>query len=130
MSVRYLTASELYEINVQILDGDTLVRDLNLLNSAARRPLLSFYGEPQFPTIIDKAAAMMESLAYHHVFMDGNKRTAIRAVALFLEYNGYHPTWAAGDAYAFALQVAQGHVELAAISDWIASHSQPAPPTP
>lgn len=122
--VRYLSASELYAINHKVMDGDTLVRDLHLLNSAARRPMLSFFGQPQFPTVLDKAAALLHSMAYHHIFMDGNKRTALQAVTLFLDMNGYEATWDQPTEYAFILDVAQGIHDIPHIADWLARHTR------
>jgi death on curing protein len=125
--IRYLTASELYNINVEILDGDTLVRDLHLLNSAARRPMISLFGQPQFPTLIDKAAALLHSLAYHHLFMDGNKRTALQAVTIFLNLNGYDLTWDRQTEYDFILDVAQGKYDVPAIAEFITPYMHPLP---
>src|SRR5688572_15827723 len=85
--IEYLTASDLYNLNDEVTGGHTYVRDVHLLNSAAKRPAIVVFGEEQFPTLIDKAAALLHSLAYHHLFADGNKRTALRAVTLFLEKN-------------------------------------------
>lgn len=123
--IRYLTASELYNINVEILDGDTLVRDLHLLTSAARRPMITLFGQEQFPTLIDKAAALLHSLAYHHLFMDGNKRTALQAVTIFLNLNGYDLTWDAQTEYAFILDVAQGKYDVPAIAAFLAPFLRP-----
>jgi death on curing protein len=117
--IQYLTASDLYNINVAILDGDTLVRDLHLLDSAARRPQITLFGEAQFPTLLDKAAALLHSMAYHHVFMDGNKRTALQAVTMFLNLNGYDLTWNRQTEYAFILDVAQGKYDVPAIADYL-----------
>lgn len=124
--IHYLSASDLYNINSDIMDGNTLVRDLHLLNSAARRPAISLFGEQQFPTIIDKAAAMLHSLAYHHLFVDGNKRTAVRAVTLFLELNGYRLTWQFDSEYPYVLEVAQGLHDIPEIATWLAPFIQPA----
>lgn len=121
-SIRYLTVSDLYNINFTVTGGDTFVRDIHLLESAAKRPAIVLFGEPQFPTIIDKAAALMHSLAYHHLFADGNKRTAVRATAYFLELNGYTPTWDEAEAEAFALEVAQHEQEVADIVTWLEQH--------
>jgi death on curing protein len=123
--VRYLTASDLYNINNEVMDGNTLVRDMHLLNSAARRPAITLFGQTQFPTIFDKAAALLHSLAYHHLFVDGNKRTAVRAVALFLELNGYEVTWDFDTQYPFVLEVAQGKVDVPRIAEWLAQHVRP-----
>jgi death-on-curing protein len=115
-AIRYLSASELYNINDAITDGHTFVRDLNLLNSAARRPSLYLFGEPQFPTLADKAAALLESLAYHHLFADGNKRTAAHALNQFMRLNGYRLTWDEATQSAFILEVAQGRLDTTQIA--------------
>ncbi len=123
-SVRYLTVSDLYNINFTVTGGDTFVRDIHLLESAAKRPSIVLFGQPQFPTIIDKAAALMHSLAYHHLFADGNKRTAVRATTYFLELNGYTPTWNENEATQFVLEVAQQEQEVADIVAWLTGHVQ------
>ncbi len=117
--VRYLTAPELYAINDSVTDGEALIRDLHLLQSAVARPAISLFGEAQFPTVLDKAAALMHSLAYHHLFIDGNKRTAVRAVELFLEMNGYAVTWQFAGEYPFVLEIAQAKHDVPAIAAWL-----------
>lgn len=123
--VQYLSVSDLYNINHEVTEGHTFVRDIHLLNSAARRPALSLFGEPQFPTLIDKAAALLESLAYHHLFADGNKRTALRAVTAFLQLNGYDIRWDYEAEYAFVLEVAQGKHDVPVIAEWLTQYIQP-----
>ncbi len=119
-TIRYLTASELYAINDAVTDGDVWIRDVHLLQSAVVRPGLELFGQAQFPTIIDKAAALLHSLAYHHLFMDGNKRTAVRAVTLFLELNGYSVNWSVESEYPYVLEVAQGKHDVESIAGWLA----------
>ncbi len=123
--IQYLTASDLYNLNVEVTNGDTLVRDLHLLNWAAARPAISLFGQAQFPTLLDKAAALLHSLAYHHLFIDGNKRTAVRAVTLFLEMNGYGVTWRYETEYPFVLEIAQGKREIPEIAAWLVDYIQP-----
>jgi death on curing protein len=123
--IRYLTVSDLYNINSEVMDGNTWVRDLHLLDSAARRPAITLFGQQQFPTLLDKAAALLHSLAYHHLFIDGNKRTAVRAVTTFLELNGYEVTWDYDRQYPFVLEVAQGKHDIAQIAQWLAGHIRP-----
>ena len=48
-------------------------------------------------------AALLPSLAYHHLFVDGNKRSAVRAVTYFLALNGYDITWQFENEYQFVL---------------------------
>ena len=122
--VDYLSASDIYNINDTITDGHTFVRDLHLLDSAVRRPSISLFGEAQFPTLIDKAAALLHSLAYHHLFADANKRTAVMAVAQFLERNGLQVAWEEAEQRAFILEIAQGKHDVAAVAEWLGRHIQ------
>lgn len=121
--VIYLTANDFYNINEEVTGQIPFVRDRHLLLSAERRPRLMIFGEEQFPTLYDKAAALLESLAYHHLFVDGNKRTAIRAVEMFLRANGLRPEWQGREEYDFVLRVAQGRVSIEEISAWIETHT-------
>ena len=47
------------------------------------RPQIGYYDN-----IIEEAAALMESLAMNHPFVDGNKRVAFFATDTFLRMNG------------------------------------------
>ena len=99
------------------------VRDRHLLHRAAARPMLVLFGEEVFPTLLDKAAALLHALAAHHLFYDGNKRTATAAAARFLEMNGWRPTWDDDSIYAFVLDVAQNKLDVPAIAAWLAAHT-------
>src|SRR5260370_42217202 len=120
--IRYLTLSDLYNINHTVTNGDTFVRDMHLLESAVKRPALTVFGELQFPTLLEKAAALIHSLAYHHLFADGNKRTAVSAVNLFFELNGYEMNWKNDTEYPFILVVCQGKHDIHAIAARLAQN--------
>ena len=122
--VVYLTVNDLYNINEEVTGKIPFVRDRHLLLSAERRPHMMVFGEEQFPTLYDKAAALLQSLAYHHLFVDGNKRTAIRAVEMFLNANNLRHTWQSREEYDFVLRVAQGQVDIPEISVWIEAHTR------
>src|ERR1700722_17715398 len=64
--------------------GMTGIRDIGLIESAIGRPFSGYYR-----SIAEKAAALVHSLALNHGFIDGNKRTAVLVLALFLERSGY-----------------------------------------
>ncbi len=121
--VRYLSAADIYVINEEIVGHRPQVRDRRLLRSATDRPLIKIFGEEQFPTIIDKAAALLHSIAYHHLFGDGNKRTAQQALILFLEANGYTFTCKSDEAFGFILEIAQGKHEVEAVSEWLTQYA-------
>ena len=64
--------------------GSPGIRDAGALESALHRPQTGYYD-----TIIDKAAALLESLIQNHPFVDGNKRVAFAVVDVFLRINGH-----------------------------------------
>jgi len=125
MPTHYINASELVEINEEVTDGHAAIRDLHLLDSAVLRPSIVLFGQPQFPTVLDKAAALMHSLAYHHLFYDGNKRTAVVATGRFLERNGYSFDYEVRRDYEYVLDVAKGNQPPEAIVEWLREHSRP-----
>ena len=120
---KILSANDLYNINGEVTGMSPFVRDHQLLRSAVRRPYLILFGEAQFPTLIDKAAATMHALAAYHIFSDGNKRTAARATWLFLEANGVRPLWTESEVAAFALRIAKGEIEVEAVAAWLLQHT-------
>lgn len=63
-------------------------RSRALIESAVNRPFQYAFGRPAYPTTTAKAAAMFHSLVTNHPFENGNKRTAVIAVDLFLLANG------------------------------------------
>ena len=69
---------------IEIFGGSHGVLDLGALESALMRPQMGYYDG-----ILEEAAAMMESLAVNHPFIDGNKRVAFFATEGFLLANGY-----------------------------------------
>jgi death on curing protein len=60
------------------------IRDRTLIESAVGRPRSGYY-----LTIEEKGAALLESLACNHGFIDGNKRTALLTLFMFLVRSGY-----------------------------------------
>ena len=64
--------------------GEPGVRDPGALEAALFRPQTGYYED-----IVAEAAALMESLAINHPFVDGNKRIAFAAADVFLRINGW-----------------------------------------
>lgn len=84
----YLVAEDVAEINAALV-GPGCIGDVGLLESACGRPQASAFGEDAYPTAWEKAAALLQSLACNHAFVDGNKRTAWMATVVFLWVNGH-----------------------------------------
>ena len=60
------------------------ILDLGRIEAAVARPYSGY-----FRSIAAKAAALVESLAQRHGFVDGNKRTALFMMNLLLRRSGY-----------------------------------------
>lgn len=123
MSTSYLDLDDLLAVARAALHPvQPVVRDLGLLESALARPQASAFGVDAYPTLHEKAAALLESLARNHALIDGNKRLAWVATRLFLILNGsdaHVPDAPAGDR--FVRDVAQGKLELAKITRTLAA---------
>ena len=86
MSFDYIRVEEILAIHADQIErygGGDGIRDPGLLEAALFRPQTGYY-----PTLIDEAAALWESLSQNHPFIDGNKRTAFAATYVFLAING------------------------------------------
>ena len=86
MSFDYIRVEEILAIHADQIErygGAEGIRDPGLLEAALFRPQTGYY-----PTLIDEAAALWESLSQNHPFVDGNKRTAFAATYVFLAING------------------------------------------
>ncbi|HEX6782661.1 MAG TPA: type II toxin-antitoxin system death-on-curing family toxin [Solirubrobacterales bacterium] len=59
-----------------------------LADSALAAPQAGFGDQDAYPTLVEKAAVLVEHLARNHPLPDGNKRAAFLSVWLFLEANG------------------------------------------
>jgi len=90
----HLTIDVVREIHNEALrrfGGLKGVRDENLLTSAVLAPQSSFGGKSPFGDLIEVAAAYVFYICRNHPFLDGNKRTAMMAVIVFLRLNGIEP---------------------------------------
>lgn len=109
--VDYLSVEDLLEIAAGIL-GEVLVRDLGGLASAAGRPRMTVFGAEAYPTLAEKAAALMHSLARNHPLVDGNKRLAWAATRVFCLLNGTDLWLSVDDAERLVVGVAAGQTDV------------------
>lgn len=95
----YLTVAEVLAMHADLIErygGTHGIRDPGLLEAALYRPQTGYYADR-----IEEAAALWESLAQNHAFVDGNKRTAFAATHTFLAINGARLTAGAQETYNF-----------------------------
>lgn len=95
--------------------GSFGVRDLGLLESALARPRSGYYD-----TLSAQAAALIQSLALNHPFVDGNKRLAFALTATFLHMNGFEikVTPKVGESFLIN-KIVLKKIEIDAIARWL-----------
>jgi death-on-curing protein len=109
------------------------VKSQELLESAAGRPDQTIGGKDAYPTVFDKAAAIMHSLINNHAFHNGNKRVALVAAQVSLaKENRWLEKVSDDDMYEFARKAAAHEIcedrkdEIAEISAWLEVSSRKA----
>ena len=91
--------------------GEFEVRDIGLLESAAARPRSTAFGEDAYPSMHDKAAALLHSIARNHPLVDGNERLSLAATIAFYGLNGMQLTLSNDEAYELVIAVAAGELD-------------------
>ncbi|MDY0104984.1 MAG: type II toxin-antitoxin system death-on-curing family toxin [Lentimicrobium sp.] len=117
----YLTPEQVLFLHsrlISVIGGGHGVRDVGMLLSALGRPQATFDGKDLYPDIMMKAAALMDSLVRNHPFIDGNKRTAITASAMFLRMNGYLLYVENIELVRFTLTCDQSQLSLEEMAEW------------
>lgn len=107
----YLNADDLLYVAERATGEPVELRDAGLLESAAGRPQATAFGQDAYPTLHEKAAALLHSLARNHPLVDGNKRLALAATLTFLRVNGWRPTLDNDAAYDLIVAVATGALD-------------------
>lgn len=106
----HLTADELLYVATRAVGEHVDVRDPGLLHSAAARPQATAFGDDAYPSLEEKAAALLHSLARNHALVDGNKRLALAGVIAFLGINGRRLTLTNDEAYDLVIAVSTGRL--------------------
>lgn len=97
----------MYTILMKRYGGETGIRDPGALESAIFRPMTGYYHDA-----ISEAAALMESLAINHPFIDGNKRNAFAAADVFLRINGWRLMGESSEIYSHMISLCYRRVKI------------------
>jgi death-on-curing family protein len=92
-------------------------RDHDKLESAVGRPFQTFGGEDLHQTLSQKAAAFFHSIACGHAFVNGNKRTAVMVLDLFMTANGYLLLINGADMYRLAKDTVEANMKGIKLDD-------------
>lgn len=114
----YITSIEVMVMHRTLIDrygGRPGLRDAGALESALFRPQSGYHAD-----VIAKAAALLESLAMNHPFVDGQKRIAFACVDVFLRINGYRIKARLADVLRWMIgHLEKGTFRMDAIEPWL-----------
>lgn len=118
-NIRYLTEDEVIGIHHALVrdfanSPDPVdppgVKSRDMLGSAIFRPHTSLGTIRKYSTIETAGSALIYSLVNNHPFHNGNKRTALVALLVFLDENGQMLTCAEDELFRLLLRIAQHRV--------------------
>lgn len=113
-----LSLEVVIEINRQVSCGTVINR--GNLEGALARPVQAVFGAEMYPSVPEKAVALLHGVANAHGFKDGNKRTAWTCCMTFLRLHDL--SLAPQDhvvAGKFVIDVMQGHVSMGDAAEWL-----------
>ncbi len=126
--ILYLSEEQVLSLHAKIIratGGMQGIRDKPGLAAAIARPCATFDGEDLYPTLAEKAAALMHSLAMNHPFLDGNKRIAVTSAELFLEINGFQLIASDDEFEEVALALAASRLDKDQLTIWFKQRTVP-----
>lgn len=116
-----LSPEAVIEINRRVSCGTVINR--GNLEGALARPVQIVFGTEMYPSVPEKAAALLHGVSKAHSFLDGNKRTAWTCCTTFLRLRGLSPAVRdhvlVGE---FVIDVVQGHVGIEEVAEWLVDH--------
>lgn len=118
MAADYLTTADVLAMHAALIQrhgGSPGLRDPGALEAALFRPQTGYYED-----IVAEAAALLESLAINHPFVDGNKRLAFAAADVFLRINGWRLQRSPGQIHAEMIRMFEvGTFDVAHLDSWL-----------
>lgn len=110
----YVTLDDLLE---RVAATGGIVRDIGLMDSAVARPRASAFGEEAYPSLAEKAAALLHSIAQNQALLDGNKRLALGAALLMLHLNDARSAAADDDLFELMIDLSSGLNDVSKIAE-------------
>ena len=121
------TLQDIYELHTQLENAFVLssgVRDENLLASAVNTPFQTFMGNDLYPSLYDKAAQLCYGIANNHPFTDGNKRTALHSMYVYLIINGFDIMATQQDVENMIIDIAAGNMTNTELVQWLQKNTE------
>ncbi len=124
MVERFPTIEEVVAIHddlIELFGGAYGLRDAGALESALMRPQIGYY-----ENLVEQAAALLESLAVNHPFVDGNKRVAFGVADIFLRMNDSYIDCDSEEAHAHFMHLFETNTfRFTELVEWLQQHVKP-----
>ena len=127
-AIHFLSVDEVISIQAEtaaIEGGDSGLRDAGLLESAVAMPMASYGGHYLHPDVPAMAAAYLFHICQANAFVDGNKRTAVLAMIVFIRANHWEINASRKELLDITLQVAQSTISKDDLIQWVRSMTKP-----
>lgn len=112
----------LHATMLQATGGAEGLRDKGSLESSLYHAFASFEGQDLYPSLEEKAARKAYSIIHSHPFVDGNKRTGLFVMLIFLEINGIVLKFTQEELVDLGNGLASGNMDDKEVLKWIRSH--------
>lgn len=127
----YLTEEEFIAINELVLKRSNSksigVQYPQGLDLVVNQPKQVVFGKELYPNIWVKAAFIIQKITKKHIFVDGNKRTALLSGLTFLSINGTELDFSIDDGESLILDVtnaSDNDAIMVSLAEWLKRHSQ------
>jgi len=112
----------LHDIMCKATGGSSELRDIGVLELALYHAYASFEGKDFYSTIEEKAARKAYGIIRDHPFLDGNKRTGLFVMLVFLELKGIKLYFSQPELVELGVGIAEGETDSEHITKWIIEH--------
>ncbi len=112
----------LHDIMCKATGGLSDIRDIGGLESALYHVYASFEGKDFYATIEEKAARQAYGIIRNHPFLDGNKRTGLFIMLVFLELNDIKLHFFQPELVELGIGITEGRIGSQQITKWIIEH--------
>ncbi len=116
--IGFAEVQKIHDILIEKFGGANGIRNKNALLSALNRQYATFVAQDLYPTTIEKAATIIESIVTNHPFVAGNKRTDYVLTRLILMHDGIDILANENDKYKFVIDIARGEMDYEQIKQW------------
>mgnify|MGYP000994424759 CR=1 FL=1 len=109
------TAESIHNILIDKFGGSKGIRDIGSLQA-------TFDQKDLYPTSIDKASALFESIIINHPFVDGNKRISYVLMRIILLHDNLDIVASQSEKYNFVISASKGESHYDEIKQWLKDH--------